>query len=131
MCAYCDCVLLIRMTCAVKWIIMRERYPESTSLSRPDLARSRGKTVSGHLKLSPDAVDKNSEPFKIQPAGERSVATLHYTMNLINRLIRSRFIFFVFCCVLHLRRTLVKLEAEVSQKSLALIKLIIICHIVL
>ena len=30
---------------------------ESTSLSHPDLAGSRGKTVSGHLELSPDAVD--------------------------------------------------------------------------
>ena len=36
---------------------MRERRTESTSLSRPDLAGSRGKTVSRHLKLSPDAVD--------------------------------------------------------------------------
>ena len=45
------------MTCAVNWIIVRERRAESTSLSRPDLAGSRGKTVSGHLELSPDAVD--------------------------------------------------------------------------
>ena len=36
---------------------MRERRAESASLSRPDLAGSRGKTVSGHLELSPDAVD--------------------------------------------------------------------------
>ena len=57
MCACCDCVLLIKMTCAVNWIIVRERRAESTSLSRPDLAGSRGKTVSGHLELSPDAVD--------------------------------------------------------------------------
>ena len=45
------------MTCAVNWIIVRERHAESTSLSGPDLAGSRGKTVSGHLELSPDAVD--------------------------------------------------------------------------
>ena len=45
------------MTCAVNWIIVRERRAESNSLSHPDLARSRGKTVSGHLELSPDAVD--------------------------------------------------------------------------
>ena len=45
------------MTCAVNWIIVRERRAESTSLSHPDLAGSRGKTVSGHLELSPDAVD--------------------------------------------------------------------------
>ena len=57
MCACCECVLLIKMTCAVKWIIVRERCAESTSISRPDLAGSRGKTVSGYLELSPDAVD--------------------------------------------------------------------------
>ena len=45
------------MKCAVNWIIVRERSAESTSLSRSDLAGSRGKTVSGHLELSPDAVD--------------------------------------------------------------------------
>ena len=56
-CACCERVLLIRMTCAVNWIIVRERRAESTSLSHPDLAGSRGKTVSGHLELSPDAVD--------------------------------------------------------------------------
>ena len=50
-------VILIKMTCAVNWMIMRERRAESTSLSCPDLAQSRGKTVSGHLELSPDAVD--------------------------------------------------------------------------
>ena len=42
------------MTCAVNWIIVRERRAEST---HPGLAGSRGKTVSGHLELSPDAVD--------------------------------------------------------------------------
>ena len=56
-CACCECVLLIKMTCAVNWIIVRERRAESTSLSHPDLPGSRGKTVSGHLELSPDAVD--------------------------------------------------------------------------
>ena len=50
-------MLLIKMTCAVNWIIVRERCAESTSLSRPDLAGSRDKTVSGHLELSPDAMD--------------------------------------------------------------------------
>ena len=45
------------MTCAVNWIIVRERCAESTSLSHTDLAGSRVKTVSGHLELSPDAVD--------------------------------------------------------------------------
>ena len=56
-CACCEYVLLIKMTCAVNWIIVRERRAESTSLSNPDLAGSRGKTVSGHLELSPEAVD--------------------------------------------------------------------------
>ena len=59
-CMTCICVfavMLIRMTCAVNWVIMRERRAESTSLSRSDLAGSRGKIVSGHLELSPDAVD--------------------------------------------------------------------------
>ena len=41
-CACCECVLLIKMTCAVNWIIVRERRAESTSLSHPDLAGSRG-----------------------------------------------------------------------------------------
>ena len=36
------------MTCAVNWIIVRERRAES----RSDLAGSRGKTVSGYLELS-------------------------------------------------------------------------------
>ena len=45
------------MTCALNWIIVRERRAESISLFRPDLAGFRGKTVSGHLELSPDAVD--------------------------------------------------------------------------
>ena len=53
----CCCVLLIKMTSAVNWIKVRERRAESTSLSRPDLAGSRGKTVSGHLEKTPDAVD--------------------------------------------------------------------------
>ena len=57
MCACCECVLLIKMTCAVNWII--ERGAQSTSLSRPDLPGSRGKTVSGHLELSPGAVDEH------------------------------------------------------------------------
>ena len=57
MCAFCDYVLLIKMTCALNWIIGRKRHAESTSLSRPDLVESRGKTVSGQLELSPDAVD--------------------------------------------------------------------------
>ena len=52
-----DCVLLIKITCAVDWIIVRERHAESTSLFRLDLAGSRGKTMSRHLELSPDAVD--------------------------------------------------------------------------
>ena len=59
MCACCECVLLIMMTCAVNWIIVRERRAESTSLSRPHLAGSRDKTVSGHLELSPDVVERN------------------------------------------------------------------------
>ena len=50
-------MLLIKLTCAVNLIIVRERRAESTSSSRPDLAGSRGKTVSGYLELSPDAVD--------------------------------------------------------------------------
>ena len=36
-CACCECVLLIRMTCVVNWIIVRERHTESTSLSHHDL----------------------------------------------------------------------------------------------
>ena len=56
-CACCERVLLIKMTCAVNWIIVRERRAESTSLSHPDLAGFIGKAVSGHLELSPDAVD--------------------------------------------------------------------------
>ena len=36
---------------------MKERRAESTSLSRPDLVGSIGKTVSVHLELSPNAVD--------------------------------------------------------------------------
>ena len=57
MCACCDCVLLIKMICAMKWITVRERCAESSSFSRPDLAGSRGKTVSRNLEQSPDAVD--------------------------------------------------------------------------
>ena len=57
MCACCLSVCMIKRTCAVNWIIVRERRAESISLSRPDLAGSRGKTVSRHLELSPDAVD--------------------------------------------------------------------------
>ena len=57
--ACCDCVLLTKMTCTANWFIVRERCAESTSLIRPDLAGPRGKTVSGHLELSPDAVDDN------------------------------------------------------------------------
>ena len=53
--ACCDCVLVIKMTCAVNWIIVRERRTESTSLSRPDLAGSRGKTVSRYLEIGSDA----------------------------------------------------------------------------
>ena len=49
----CDCVLMIKMTCAVNW----DRRAKSTSLSYPDLPGSRGKTVSRHLELSPGAVD--------------------------------------------------------------------------
>ena len=56
-CACCKCVLLIKMPCAVNWIIVRERRADSTSLSHPYLAGSRGKTVSRHLELSPDALD--------------------------------------------------------------------------
>ena len=48
MSACCDCVLMIKMTCAVNWIIVRERRAE-TSLSRPDLAGSRGKTGRLHM----------------------------------------------------------------------------------
>ena len=57
MCACCCCVYMIKMTCTVNWIIVRERRAESTSLSCPDLAGSRGKTVSRHLELMLDAVD--------------------------------------------------------------------------
>ena len=56
MCACCCCVYIIKNTCAVNWIIVMERSAVSTS-SRPDLAGARGKTVSRHLELSPDAVD--------------------------------------------------------------------------
>ena len=49
--------LCVKLTCGVKWIIVRERRTVSASLSRPDLAGSRGKIVSRHLELSPDAVD--------------------------------------------------------------------------
>ena len=56
MCACCCCAYMIEMACAVNWIIVRERHTDSTSLSSPDLAGSRGKTVSIHLELSPDAV---------------------------------------------------------------------------
>ena len=52
-----ECVLLIKMTYAVNWIIVGGKRAESTSLSRPDLAGSRGTIVSGHPELSPDAVD--------------------------------------------------------------------------
>ena len=44
-CACCECVLLIKMACAVNWIIVRERRAESTSLSHPDLAGSRQDSV--------------------------------------------------------------------------------------
>ena len=40
MCTCCDCVLLIKMACAVNWIIVRERRTESISISCPDLAGS-------------------------------------------------------------------------------------------
>ena len=52
-CACRECVLLIKMTCAVNWIIVRERRAESTSLSHPDLAGFRGKTVSGQSGAKP------------------------------------------------------------------------------
>ena len=45
MCVCCDSLLLIKMTCDVNWIIVRERCAESTSFSRPDLGGSRGKSV--------------------------------------------------------------------------------------
>ena len=54
------------MTGAVNWIIVRERRAELTSLSHPDLAGSRGKTVSGHLELSPDAVDDHDLCYYIK-----------------------------------------------------------------
>ena len=57
MCACYCCVYMIKTTCTVNWIIVREKRRESTSLSRPDLVGSRGKTVSRHLQLSPDEVD--------------------------------------------------------------------------
>ena len=57
MCACCCCVYMIKMTCFVNWIIVRERRAQSQPHSSPDLDGSRGKTVSIHLKLSPDAVD--------------------------------------------------------------------------
>ena len=49
----CAIYSLDSVVCAVNWIIVRER----SALSHPDLAGSRGKTVSGHMELSPDAVD--------------------------------------------------------------------------
>ena len=51
LCACCCCVYIIKMTCAVNWIIVRERRAESTSFSHPDPAGSRGKAVSRHLEL--------------------------------------------------------------------------------
>ena len=36
-----------------------------TSFSHPDLAGSRGMTVSGHLELSPDAVDDHDVCFAL------------------------------------------------------------------
>ena len=44
------------MACALNWVIhvVREKRAESASLSRPDLAGSRVKTVSRHLEVNPD-----------------------------------------------------------------------------
>ena len=67
------------MTCAVNWIIVRDRRAESTSLSHPDLAGSRGKTVSGHLELSPDAeIIRMCE----RTGGKRQTASDHYSSSL-------------------------------------------------
>ena len=51
MCAYCDCVLLIKMTYSVNWIKVKEKRAKYSSLSCPDLAGSRCKTMLGHLEL--------------------------------------------------------------------------------
>ena len=52
--ACCDYLLMMKMTCAVNWIIVRKGRSESTSLSHFYLAGPRGKTVSGHLELKHD-----------------------------------------------------------------------------
>ena len=48
---------MIKMTCALNWIIVKEGRAESTSFSRLDLDGSRDKTASRHLELSPAAID--------------------------------------------------------------------------
>ena len=48
---------MFKITCAVNWIIVRERRAKSISLFRPDQAGSSGKRVAIDLELSPDAVD--------------------------------------------------------------------------
>ena len=98
-CGCLECVLLIKMTCAVNWIIVRERRADSTSLSHPDLAGSRGKTVSGHLALSPDAEDDHDffcalscSYIKMTPVQERDKAVLNGTSCLFLKVICSSLI---------------------------------------
>ena len=78
------------MTCAVNWIIVRERPAESISLSRPDLAGSRGKTVSGHLELSPDAVDDMTSvvPWHALHAPQHAAASPYGPLNHSNDFLR-------------------------------------------
>ena len=87
MCACCDCVLLIKMTCAVNWIIVRERHA-ATSLSRPDLAGSRSKTVSGHLKLSMDAVDDHDFCYALSCSPDPQHAATSPFLNHSNDFLR-------------------------------------------
>ena len=61
MCAFCDYVLLIKIT------IVRERRAVSASLSRLDLAGARGKTVSRRLELNTVAVDACMTTTSIVP----------------------------------------------------------------
>lgn len=45
MCACCGNVFMIKMTCVVNKIIARDRRAEPTSLSYPELAKSKGQKV--------------------------------------------------------------------------------------
>ena len=76
------------MTCAVHWIIVKERRAESTSLFRPDLAVSRGKTVSGHLELSPDAVDDHDFCCHALNAPQHAAASPFGPLNHSNDFLR-------------------------------------------